>query len=1020
MQIDTFAIEAFPNLDSYASHTSGNKLRVCIATEEILGPVRNGGIASTYYHLAKGLAARDHEVHILYLKGESVENETPQHWVKHFAEFGVALHYLQHTTETIVGPSQNWQGRYNAAYRWLKEQQKFDVVHSSEWRGGLIYALMAKKLGLAFQETLFIIKTSSPHLWNRHYQMQPIAKRDLLPASFAEQKCVELGDIVIGGSAHLLCFMKHVGYQLPAATYVQPNILDFSEIDVIDQRPPRKTGDRIHAQELTFFGRLEMRKGIELFCTALDLLEREGTPPKTVNFLGKYGEALSNQNNEKVVDFINRKAKSWSFEVNCVTHLNQPEALSFLCSRDMIAVMPSLIENSTMAVYEALEHNIPFIATDVGGTPELIAKEDHSACLIPPNAYELAGRLKSALMEGHPIAGASFSNQDNLKTWYGFHAYLGDLYARNSGKEATVTLNKLAVLNAKERQETVAGTLEIVVLLRESGTAMAFAKALLSELPDKVSILVTLPELEETARGIVEYLQRNGISSRLCPFIGFPAGQAFNRIMDECSADACILCDGTAVHFASGFCNDIRVAIQHQKNAIISSFVKLPDNKIVMPMGSDIVSEVVFGNSVGASVVCIPKKLIAQLSGLQPYDLRFGLLQEYVLRAKNEHNTDLMVIPECRLACAFELGELTEQQNNSNASYLRSMPLIENDNIAYRKLALLPHTGHGSLKLQPKLYRDKKRQDDEPVWLVHADRSRKLRNRWSKVAIGLDESASRILCVAIGSGERSLFANGTKQQISLINQTGETTLHAFDIPKDWPEGDRYNIKFHLANKDRTRSQFIRVIKLSRNVFVAVSGSVILNRDAAERMFSQHDTLFKIPSIAAKKKQPESISELKEATKRTLKQDKLTAYSGEKRKLFLTADSLISLHRPKRKLLRLFRGYSGSPIKASIPPKELFALNPTHIEGWAWDRRDTSKKLTVILEVNGVAMTEAKADRYIARFGSRNQKLAQHGFILLVPKEARDVNAEVTVKVKEDGSIVRNGKLRYLAEMLVAQ
>jgi glycosyltransferase involved in cell wall biosynthesis len=1018
MQVDAFAVEVFPNLAKYVGYTSTSKLRMCIAAEEILGPVRNGGIASTYYHLAKGLAAQGHEVHVLYLKGERVENETPQHWITHFAEIGVTLHYLHHTTKTIIGPSQNWQSRYNAAYNWLKTQKKFDVVHTSEWRGGLIYALMAKKLGLAFQETLFIVKTSSPHLWNRHYQMQPIAKRDLLPASFAEQKCVELGDIVIGGSAHLLCFMKHVGYRLPPATYVQPNILDFSEVNVIDQRSLRRAGDKVHTQELTFFGRLEMRKGIELFCTALDLLDREGIAPKAVNFLGKYGEALPNQKNEKVADFIRRKTKNWSFEVNCITDLNQPEALSFLCSRDMIAVMPSLIENSTMAVYETLEHNVPFIATNVGGTSELIDSQDHSSCLIEPTAFQLAERLKHALKDGHQIPRASFSNQENLRTWYGFHAYLGEIFDKNTVKDSIAILIDPSPFNAEHRQQSIAGTLEVIVLLREKESATAFASSLLADPPDTVSVLITDPAMEETGFEVAEYLQNRGISSKLCRFIGFPAGQAFNQTMEVSEADASILCDGTAVYFASDFCADIRIAIQHQRNTLISSFVELPDNKIIMPIGSDVVSEVVFGNSVGASVICVPKNLIKQLGGLQPYDLRFGLLQEYVLRASKEHGIDLMVIPECRLTSPFELENIV--QNNAHASYLRSMPLIENDNIAYRKLALLPHTGGGSLKFQPKLYRDKKRRNDEPVWLVHADRSRKLKNRWSKIAVGLDESESRILCVAIGSGERFLSVNGTERQMSLLSRTGEATLHFFDIPRDWLEGERYNIKFHLINEDRTRTQFIRVIKLSTNVFAAVSGGVILDRDAAESMFSRHDTLFKIPGIAAKNLQPRLDTEKNRATEPATNADMATVRFQVSRRPFLTVGSLLSQLRLKRKLFRLLRGYSGSPIKASIPPKELFTLNPTYIEGWAWDRRDTSKKLSIVLEVNGVVLAEAKADRYVVRFGSRNKKLAQHGFMLSVPEEARDEGAEVTIKVKEDGSVVRNGKLKYLSEMLVAQ
>ena len=141
--------------------------------------MRNGGIASTYYHLSKGLASNGHEVHVLFLKGPVVQDETPEHWVEHFASFGVTLHYLQVPARKIWSAATEWQGRFSAAYHWLRDQPDFDVVHTSEWRGGLVYAL-AKRLGLAFDKTLFLVKTSSPHIWNRHYQMQPINRHGLV------------------------------------------------------------------------------------------------------------------------------------------------------------------------------------------------------------------------------------------------------------------------------------------------------------------------------------------------------------------------------------------------------------------------------------------------------------------------------------------------------------------------------------------------------------------------------------------------------------------------------------------------------------------------------------------------------------------------------------------------------------------------------------------------------------------------------------------------------------------------
>ena len=187
MQRDDFTVCSFSSLADHQSDKDG-KLRILIATEEIVGPVRNGGIASTYYHLARGLAAEGHDVTVCYLKGREVENETAEHWVEHYAQFGINFVPLPGLGEPLAGASSKWQARWLSFYRWLRDSERFDIVHSSEWRGGAFYALQAKRLGLAFQDTLFVTKTSSPYIWNRHYQMQPIDNVDLLIASFAEQK----------------------------------------------------------------------------------------------------------------------------------------------------------------------------------------------------------------------------------------------------------------------------------------------------------------------------------------------------------------------------------------------------------------------------------------------------------------------------------------------------------------------------------------------------------------------------------------------------------------------------------------------------------------------------------------------------------------------------------------------------------------------------------------------------------------------------------------------------------------
>ena len=159
---------SYPSLcDLRASPGSAQSIRVCIATEEIVGPIRNGGIGTTYACLAETLAGTGIDTTILYLRGADVENGTVEQWIEHYEEKGVKF-----------APVPNYAGidrLYTGADRWLQASYNMmrylidnpmDVVHVSEWRGSAYLSLLAKRQGIAFDDTLFIVKASSPWLWN--------------------------------------------------------------------------------------------------------------------------------------------------------------------------------------------------------------------------------------------------------------------------------------------------------------------------------------------------------------------------------------------------------------------------------------------------------------------------------------------------------------------------------------------------------------------------------------------------------------------------------------------------------------------------------------------------------------------------------------------------------------------------------------------------------------------------------------------------------------------------------------
>jgi len=655
MQRDSFEVLPFPDLSGFRpKKRGGRRLRVCIVTEEIFGPVRNGGISSTYMYLARMLADAGHDVTVLYLKGTHSEKETIEYWIGWYAEKGVTLVPLPKTNVLDTQKTGTWQRRHFSCYHWLRSQQDFDIIHTSEWRGGTYYALLAKSQGLAFQNTLFLMKTSSPHVWNRHYQMQFLGDRDALQVMYPEQACVELADIVIGGSAHLLRFMEHVGYTLPEGrTFVQPNVIEFADLDIVDKRPPYKVGDLVSCDELAFFGRLETRKGLEVFCEALDYLVARGTPPSKVSFLGKPGALFSapHLNSEQ---FIRKHAERWPFPIELHMDFNQLEVISFLTGRPRIAVMPSLIENSTMAVYEALIYRIPFIASNSGGTPELVGPEFRDEVLVDANPRELANGLERVLTRGARVAGCAFDNQENLSVWQQFHEYLAERFTEadvNEIRDAMSYAPSVSVHNEDGNKISACiihlgdtdNLIDVVSGLCPPGSQDAPDQIIVAahDLPDEPAALNSLKDRLPVPDSVsVVVISANELS----------LGEAYNCAAEAATGEALVFLRSDIHTPEPSFLSTFRRALASSPACIFSCFYEIEtadghERSFHAPIGGDLASGFFNYMLLAGHVIAVRASMLGEVGGFSPIYGVGGVEQELVVRALL-NNYGVEVIPE--------------------------------------------------------------------------------------------------------------------------------------------------------------------------------------------------------------------------------------------------------------------------------------------------------------------------------------------------------------------------------------
>jgi hypothetical protein len=133
------------------------------------------------------------------------------------------------------------------------------------------------------------------------------------------------------------------------------------------------------------------------------------------------GKTTSTWPPERVLGLLSPATRQALRDVTFETELDQHEALERLSRSGSLVVMPSLQDNSPNAVYECLEHEIPFVATHVGGVPELIAPEDHARVLVQPDAASLEAVLRKVLSTAvvPAPARAAVSGGEALERWSG-------------------------------------------------------------------------------------------------------------------------------------------------------------------------------------------------------------------------------------------------------------------------------------------------------------------------------------------------------------------------------------------------------------------------------------------------------------------------------------------------------------------------------------------------------------------------------------------------------------------------
>eukprot|EP00048_Salpingoeca_helianthica_P000937 m.45189 g.45189 ORF g.45189 m.45189 type:complete len:859 (-) comp10988_c0_seq1:19-2595(-) len=381
-------------------------LRICLVTSAIAGPTLNGGIGAAFANLVQNLAEAEHNglkafsLTLVYASHPTYSQGDQESWNNEYAKLGVEFVPLEGTASDYYGPY--LVVRAYKVFEYLKERDgDFDAIIYHDYLGNGYFLALAKKLGLAFSTTPLVAHTHSTSRWSDELNTRPPRNYNTLAYYFIEEQSVALADVVVSPSQYFLDWLANRFQQsqaTPTAALTMPHSIVIPNTIFPAVSAPAPSATAVPIEGFCFFGRLEARKGLFTFLNALDQVHAASKMPQRLAFLGPDTRIEGISARQLVL--AHAQAAGWPVTPDILTDLHTTEALNYIRAFQCGAVAPSLGENSPYAVLELVANELPFIATHVGGTAELLDPAARARLVPADDATALATALLHALDHG--------------------------------------------------------------------------------------------------------------------------------------------------------------------------------------------------------------------------------------------------------------------------------------------------------------------------------------------------------------------------------------------------------------------------------------------------------------------------------------------------------------------------------------------------------------------------------------------------------------------------------------------
>jgi len=337
-----------------------DKLRILFATTEYLPWA--GGIATYLGCLAPALAARGHEVHVLWCGLNGPPEETLEQGVYVHRRPYVEIRGFYRLQRHIHAPETLLRIQIGVStYAWQRRLGiDFDVIEIPDWGAhGWVLALFHRKPILAQLHTPWALLLGPNDI---------PADMDSCFASAFEHFAVHCADGISSSSALLADALRGIGWLRGKEVPVIPLPIDWRALAGVGpahESPPT----------VLFVGRIERLKAPETLAEALSIIRRK-IPQARAVFLG------SSRGERDGLPYVDWIKKSMGDGCEFVGKVGKHELVQYL-NQSRVLAAPSRYDGFSMVAVEALAAGRPVVVSSATGVARLV-QEIEGGDVVPP------------------------------------------------------------------------------------------------------------------------------------------------------------------------------------------------------------------------------------------------------------------------------------------------------------------------------------------------------------------------------------------------------------------------------------------------------------------------------------------------------------------------------------------------------------------------------------------------------------------------------------------------------------